>query len=238
MELVVCPDEATLARRAADHFLDRVRAQPDLNMAVPAGRTPREMYGLIEEEHRRRPVDFSRMRVFCVDELCPPAPLDGYFWRQVRKEFLAWAGVPPARLHPFRVDRPDLEAMCQEYEEAIAEVGGLDLILLGLGPNGHIASNEPGSPLDSRCRPVRLLAATVEYILTDPVLQGAVSDRAVTLGITTILEAREVVVLVSGPRKRAPLSAMLGGPVTADLPASVLRRHPRCVVLADRAAAG
>ncbi len=238
MELVVCRDAAALAHRAADHFLDRVRANPALVMAVPAGRTPRLMYALLAEGHRRGRVDFSRMRVFSVDELCPPAPADGYFWRQVRTEFLAWSGVPPAHQHPFRVDRPDLDRMCVECEEAIARVGGLDLVMLGLGPNGHIASNEPGSAFDSRCRPVQLLPSTVAYILTDSVIQGPVSDRAVTLGIGAILEAREVVVLVSGAGKREPLSRMLDGPITPDLPASALRRHPRCVVLADEAAVG
>ena len=236
MELVVSRDAAALARRAADHFLHRLQAKPDLSMAVPAGRTPRLMYALLAEEHRQGRVDFSRMRVFSVDELCPPAPPDGYFWRQVGKEFLAWAGVAGERRHPFRVDRPGLDQMCREYEETITRAGGLDLVMLGLGPNGHIASNEPGSPFDSRCRPVRLLASTVDYILTDAVIQGAVCDRAVTLGIATLLEAREVVVLVNGPGKREPLAKMLDGPITPNVPASALRRHPRCVILADEAA--
>lgn len=205
-------------------------------MAVPAGRTPRRMYSLLGELQRRSPADFSGMRVFSVDELCPPAPPDGYFWRQVRTEFLAWAGVPPERCHPFRVDAPDLEGMCREYEETIARVGGLDLVMLGLGPNGHIASNEPGSPFDSLTRPVRLLPETVRYILTDDVIQGPVSDRAVTLGIATILAAREVVVLVSGQVKREPLGRLLHGPITPQFPASILQRHPLCTIFADRTA--
>jgi glucosamine-6-phosphate deaminase len=236
MELVVCPDAPALARAAAERFAERLRARPDLRMAVPAGRTPRGMYDLLAGEHRRGALDCSRMHVFGVDELCPPAPPDGYFWRQVRGEFLGWAGVPAAQQHPFRVDRPDLEAMCRDYEASIGALGGLDLVMLGLGPNGHIASNEPGSPFDSRCRPVRLLPATVRYILTDEVIQGPVADRAVTLGIATILEAREVVVLASGAAKRAPLRRMLEGPITPEVPASALRRHPRCTVLADEAA--
>ena len=238
MELVVCEDAAALAGRAADHFLDRLRAKPDLSMAVPAGRTPRLMYSLLAEDNRQGRVNFSRMRVFSVDELCPPAPPDGYFWRQVGKEFLAWAAVPPDRQHPFRVDRPDLEQMCREYEETIARAGGLDLVMLGLGPNGHIASNEPGSPFDSRCRVVKLLPSTVDYILTDEVIQGRAADSAVTLGMATIMEAREVVMLVSGAGKREPLSRMLHGSPTPELPASLLRLHPRCTVLADQAALG
>jgi glucosamine-6-phosphate deaminase len=156
----------------------------------------------------------------------------------VRREFLSWARVPPERCHPFRVDAPDLEAMCADYEATIRAAGGLDLVMLGLGPNGHIASNEPGTPFEARTRPVDLLPGTVSYILTDQVQQGPVSPRAVTLGIATLLETREVVVLVSGAAKLTPLRAMLEGPVTPALPASALRLHPRCTVLADRAALG
>lgn len=229
-------DHDELADIAADVFRARLRARPDLAMAVPAGRTPRRMYARLAALQARLPVDYSRMRVFSVDELCPPAPSDGYFWRQVRAEFLTWANVEPRHCRPFSVDAGDLDAMCAAYETAIVEAGGLDVVMLGLGPNGHLASNEPGSGFDSRTRSVRLLDDTVRYILTDDVIQGAVCEHAVTLGLRTILDAREVVVLVSGLAKRAPLARMLDGPVTPDLPASILQSHPRCLVLADRAA--
>ncbi len=236
MRLVVARDAPHLAELAAALVRDRVSARPELAMAVPAGRTPRRMYRRLEALQATAPVDYSRMRVFSVDELCPPAPPDGYFWRQVRAEFLRWAGVPAARCHPFAVDAPDLDAMCAAYERRIADEGGLDLVMLGLGPNGHIASNEPPADFASRTRPVRLRAATVDYILTDEVIQGAVCDRAVTLGVATILAAREVVVLVSGSGKREPLGRLLDGAVTPALPASALRAHPACTVLADREA--
>jgi glucosamine-6-phosphate deaminase len=196
------------------------------------------MYALLREMQARDPVDFSRLRVFSVDELCPPAPGDGYFWRQVRREFLAWAAVPDERCHPFRVEAGDLDAMCKSYEETIARHGGLDLVMLGLGPNAHLASNEPGRRLDSPTRPVTLLPETVAYIETDAVnlalAGGAVSDRAVTLGLATILAAREVVVLVSGAAKRGALASLVEGDVTPEVPASILRRHPRCTILVDR----
>lgn len=234
MQVVACADAADLARRAAALFVDRVKAKPVLAMAVPAGRTPRSMYALLQADHAANPSPFSRMRVFAVDELCPPAPTDGYFWRQIRSELLDWARIPAAQLHPFSVAAPDLEAMCRDYEAAIAAAGGLDLIMLGLGPNAHLASNEPGSPWDSRTRPVPLLPGTVAYILTDEVIQGEVSPRAVTLGLGTIAEAREVIVLVSGAHKRAALRAMLAGPATPAVPGSILQRHGRCTVLATR----
>jgi glucosamine-6-phosphate deaminase len=234
MKLVVARDAAELAAFAAALFRERVRARPGLAMAVPAGRTPRAMYALMRDLQASAPVDFGAMRVFSVDELCPPAPPDGYFWRQVRVEFLSWANVDPARCHPFRVDALDLLGMCRDYEHAIQDCGGLDLVMLGLGPNAHIASNEPGTPLDTRTRPVRLLDATVAYILTDPVIQGTVCPAAVTLGTMTIREAREIVLLASGAAKRDALRRVLEGPVTPDAPASLVRLHPQATLLVDR----
>jgi glucosamine-6-phosphate deaminase len=236
VEVVITRDAAELAEAAAELFRARVRAEPALAMAVPAGRTPRLMYKRLAALQRTDPVDYSRMRVFSVDELCPPAPADGYFWRQVRSEFLAWANVDLARCRPFDVDAADTAEMCARYDAAIAAAGGLDVVMLGLGPNAHLASNEPGSAFDTPTRPVRLLEATVEYILTDDVIHGTVCDHAVTLGLSTIMAAREVIVLVSGERKRAALARMLEEPVGMDVPASILRTHPRCVVLSDRAA--
>src|SRR5919109_1705042 len=215
MEIVVARDAAELAEIAADVFRERVRRRPEITMAVPAGRTPRPMYQRLAALQRTAPLDYSRMRVFSVDELCPPAPADGYFWRQVRTEFLRWAGVPAERCRPFAVDAPDLPAMCRDYERQIAAAGGLDLVMLGLGPNGHIASNEPPALFDSVTRPVHLLPSTVDYILTDEIVQGAVCPRAVTLGVATILAAREVVVLVSGPGKREALQGLVDGPITS-----------------------
>ncbi len=238
MELLTFGDAEALARTAAGLIVERVRARPTLAMATPAGRTPRRMYAELAALHRAGGLDLTRMRPFAVDELCPPAPADGYFWRQLQREFLAWAGIPADRCARFRVDAADLPSMCEAYEAAIAAAGGLDVVMMGLGPNGHIASNEPGSPFDSRTRPVRLLPETVRYILTDPIPEGRVSESAVTLGIATIMEAREVIVLVSGAAKGAALGAMLEGPVTEALPASILRNHPRCLVVADREALG
>src|SRR6266850_3305395 len=138
MQVVVARDADELAEIAADLFRDRVRARPALAMAVPAGRTPRRMYARLAALQAHDPIDYTRMRIFAVDELCPPAPADGYFWRQIRGEFLAWAKVDAARCRPFTVDAPDLHSMCAAYETAIGDAGGLDVVMLGLGPNAHL----------------------------------------------------------------------------------------------------
>jgi glucosamine-6-phosphate deaminase len=233
---IVCRDTEDLAERAAALFRNRVRARPTLAMAVPAGRTPRRMYHRMRELQHVDPVDFAAMRVFAIDELCPPAPADGYFWRQIRSEFLSWAGVSPTGRRPYAVHADDLRRMCGDYEAAIAAAGGLDLVMMGLGPNAHIASNEPGTRFDTLTRVVTLLPATVQYILTDDVIQGGVCDRAVTLGMATIMAAREVVVLVSGRGKRDALRRLVDGPQSVDVPATILHDHPCCTILADAAA--
>jgi len=242
VRLVVLLDAEALAETAATLIRDRVTARPDLVMAVPAGRTPRRMYERLRDLQAHAPVEFSGMRVLCVDELCPPATADGYFWSQVRREFLSWAEVKPEHCYRFRVDAPDLDVMCREYEETIARLGGLDLVMLGLGPNAHLASNEPGTAFDSVTRPVRLLEESVNYMASDgpnvTACAGPLAEQAVTLGLATIARGREVVVIVSGQGKRRALERLTKGPIGLDAPATILRNHPCCTVLADRDAAG
>jgi glucosamine-6-phosphate deaminase len=236
--LEVYEDVAAVAAAAAGLWLERLAARPELVVAVPAGRTPRPTYRRLREEAGRRRISFRRSHVFPVDELVAPAPAEGYFWRQVRAGFLDWADVPPAQCYPFDPVAADLAAMCGRVEARIGELGGLDLVLLGLGLNGHLAANEPGSAFDSRTRPVVLQTETVAYILADAGAGSQVGDRAVTLGLGTIAEAREAVVLVTGAAKRDILRRALTGPVGPDCPASLLQRARAMRVFADRAAAG
>src|SRR5207244_5106430 len=143
MRRVVARAAGQLAEIASGLFRDGGRARPELAMAVPAGRTPRRMYRVLQALQATAPVDYSRMRVFSVDELCPPAPPDGYFWRQVRTELLAWAGITAERCCPFAVDAGDLTVMCERYERRIVEAGCRDLVMVVLGPTGHNGSNAP-----------------------------------------------------------------------------------------------
>ena len=136
----------------------------------------------------------------------------------------------------FDVDGPDPATACAAYDAAIADVGGLDLVVLGLGANGHVGMNEPGTLPDAPTRVIDLapstMAAARAYGADPP------PTRGVTLGLAGILAAREIWLLVSGDRKAAILRASLEGPVTTDVPASMLRGHPGLRVIADDAAAG
>ncbi|MBI2998494.1 MAG: 6-phosphogluconolactonase, partial [Deltaproteobacteria bacterium] len=112
------------------------------------------------------------------------------------------------------------------------ELGGLDLVVMGVGVNGHIGYNEPGSFFDSRTRVVRLTPGSVARIFTPLPVDGV--RRGLTMGIATILEAREILLLASGPGKRESIKALLEGPETTDMPVTVLRRHPKLTVILDR----
>ena len=132
----------------------------------------------------------------------------------------------------------DLAAEAARYEAAIRDAGGIGLQLLGIGETGHIGFNEPGSPLDSRTREVVLTARTREQ--NAAMFGGRAEDvpsRALTMGVGTILEAREILLLVTGASKAAMLARALQGPVTPAVTASALRTHPCCTVVADEAAA-
>jgi glucosamine-6-phosphate deaminase len=151
------------------------------------------------------------------------------------RTFLDRLTEPPLVSHFLDVDSNDLDSVCRNYENLIAD-GGLDLAILGLGRNGHLGLNEPGSPPDSKTRVVKLAAETRagvgRYGIDDPPTWG------VTVGLGTLLEAREVWLFVRGADKSNVLRRVLREPVGSHLPASYLRNHPNSVIWADQAAAG
>jgi glucosamine-6-phosphate deaminase len=222
--------------QAARLFRARIEANPQLVLAPPAGRTPKGMYRLLAEEARARPLDCSGLTLFAIDEIVFPGPEGFRFRRDIEEDFLAWAKVPPERSHFFDIQAPDLELMCAAYEAALRAAGGLNLLMMGLGENGHIASNEPGSAFDSRTRPVILTGKTLGQFFPEGHPLPPRPWRAVTLGIATILEARSIVVLAAGPHKRRAVRALLEAPVSEMFPCTALRSHHDATVIVDAAA--
>jgi glucosamine-6-phosphate deaminase len=222
---------------SADRFADRVAMvlkertdEPGQRLCLPTGSTPKPVYAT----YAAGGGDLTGTTVFLLDEfgLTPggPARCDA----MLDADLLARLAAPPARLVTWDTTTPDLTAECGRMEEEIAE-GGLDLTLLGVGMNGHIGMNEPGSPVDSRSRVVDLHPATVEGAAR----YGADEAPAwgVTLGIGTLLESRSIWLLVTGSAKAEILAKALKGPETPQVPASFLRRHGDITVWADEEAA-
>lgn len=222
---------------AAEAIAHRLAARPGLRLALPTGHTPLLMYRRLAALTRERGLRWDRARVFLLDEYLGLGADDpGSFRRYIAEHFLRHLDEPPA-LDSLDGRAADPDAECARYEAAIA-AGGLDLVVLGVGRNGHIGFNEPGSPFTSRTRVVTLApetrAANAPDFGGDP---AAVPARALTVGIATILAGREVLVLAAGSAKAEAVERALAGPVDPAVPASALQRHPRVTWLLDREAA-
>ena len=235
--LVIVPDAEAMGRAAAEVVAKTVTRMPEAAIAVPTGSTPLPMFEELIDRVQRGTLDLSRVHVFCLDEYLGVAPTDpSSLTGWLTRAFLAPAGIPADRIHPLPATDPDPEAAVRRYEADLAAHGGLDLAILGLGPNGHIAYNEPGSAADSRTRVVQLTPESVARAAG--YFEGrAVPSLAMTAGVGTLLEARRLVLIVAGKAKAEMLCRTLRGPMTAEVPASWLRlAGDRLTVIADEAA--
>lgn len=239
MEILIRPTAAHVARLVARIVLDRVHAKPELVLGCATGRTMESIYGELVAAHRDGIVDLARLRTFNLDEYVGLAPDDPRSYHHfMRALFFDPIGLPLARTRLPNGVANDLSAEARAFERAIAEAGGIDLQLLGLGETGHIGFNEPLSALMSRTREKALSPTTraqnAAMFGGDP---AAVPPRALTMGVGTILEAREVLLVVTGAAKATMLARATEGPITARISATALQLHPNCKVIVDEAAA-
>jgi glucosamine-6-phosphate deaminase len=237
--LTIVPDAETMSETAADLVAKIVAAKPDAVVSVPTGSTPLAMFDLLVERAARGTIDLSRIELFCLDEYVgvsadDPNSLTGWLQRAL----IDRAGIPPHHVHALPATASDIPAAARRYERELADLGGLDLAILGLGPNGHVAYNEPGSAADSRTRVVKLTPGSVTQAAAYWQSTVNIPDTAVTIGVGTLLEADQIVLLVSGDAKAEILRRTLEEPMSADVPASWLRKAgQRLHVIADEGAA-
>ena len=238
MEVVIAPP-AELARLAADavEVVLRSRAAPVLGVAT--GSSPLAVYDELARRHREQGLSFARAQAFMLDEYVGLAADHPERYRNVIEvELVSRVDLVPGAVHGPDGLADDLPAACTAYEAAIAEAGGVDLQLLGIGSDGHIAFNEPGSSLASRTRIKTLTRQTREdnARFFDGDL-AAVPEHCLTQGLGTIMEARHVVLLATGRAKAEAVHHLAEGAVSAMWPATVLQHHPHVTVLVDDAAA-
>ena len=238
MEVVIAPGPE-LGRLAAAAIEQLVRAQPDAVLGLATGSSPLAVYDELARRHAEHGLSFARVRAFMLDEYVGLAADHPQRYRNVidteiasRVDFAPGAVQGPDGL------ADDLVAACAAYEEAIAAVGGVDLQLLGIGTDGHIAFNEPGSSLASRTRIKTLTRQTREdnaRFFDDDIDQ--VPQHCLTQGLATIMSARHLVLLATGKGKAEAVHQLVEGPVSAMWPATILQHHPHVTVLVDDAAA-
>jgi glucosamine-6-phosphate deaminase len=238
-KIIVLDDATAVGRATADIVAATVRADPEAVIAVPTGTTPLPMFEAVAADVASGALDLSRIQLFCLDEYVgvsdkDPNSLTGW----LEKAFIQPARIPAAHVHALPSMDPDLAGAPARYEADLRAHGGLDLAVLGLGGNGHIAYNEPGSGAETRTRIVDLTPESVEQAAG--YFEGrAVPTKAMTMGVETMLEARAIVLIVTGEGKQEILRRTLTEPPTAEVPASFLQLAPdKVTVIADRAAAG
>lgn len=238
IDLVVLDDDAAVGRRAADLIAAAVVARPTAVLGLATGSSPLVAYQELARRVAVGGLDLGQVRAFALDEYVGLAPGHPQSYAEVIRRQV----VEPLRMDAARVAvpdgaSPDPAAAATRFETAIAEAGGVDLQILGIGSNGHLAFNEPGSAFDSRTRVTRLSATTRRDNRRFFDRLADVPTHSVTQGLGTILEARHLVLVAQGPRKAAAIARALDGPISTDCPASALRLHPRATVIVDRAAA-
>jgi glucosamine-6-phosphate deaminase len=237
--LRVTRDPEAMSRLAADLVAEMVREKPNATITLPTGSTPLGMFADLVRRVERGELDLSRVHVFCLDEylgVAPDEPNSLTGWLQ--REFLGPAKIDPARIYTMPAADPDPVAAAARYEAVLAARGGFDLAVLGLGPNGHIAYNEPGSAANSRTRVIDLAPDSIAQ--ASGYWRGSQPNprQAMTIGVANLLEARRIGLIVAGAGKADVLRRALEEPMSAEVPASWLRSAgERLTVIADEAAA-
>jgi glucosamine-6-phosphate deaminase len=235
----VFADPETLAAALATRVISAIAHQPGLVLGLPTGRTPQPLYAALRRLTAQERVDWSRVRTFNLDEFIgvpasSPASYRGY----MQLELFGSVGIGERQIGFLDGTAPDLEQECRRYEAAIAAAGGIDLMILGVGANGHIGFNEPGAQLHARTHVAELQPGTRA---SNAALFGGhasrVPLRALSMGMATILQSRTVVLMATGAAKAAATASLLQGPITTTVPASFLQLHPAVRVMLDRAAA-
>lgn len=239
LTLTVVADYDEMSRLAADRVAATVTANPGRAITVPTGETPLGMYRELVRRVQDGSLDLAHTHIFCLDEYLGVTPDDATsLTHWLTQAFLQPANIPPDHIHYIPSFADDPVAAAKQYEADIAALGGLTLAVVGLGPNGHIAFNEPGSPADAPTRVLDLTERSIEQSEAYFDGKAEIPSRAITMGLGTILGADRIVLIVNGERKADILRQTLEGPETPQVPGSLLRRAGnRLEVIADQAAA-
>ena len=243
MRLIIENDYAELSQWAAEHVIKRINefkptASHPFVLGLPTGSSPEGMYAALVKACKEGRVSFKNVVTFNMDEYVglPENHPESYHAFMARNLF-DHVDCPKENIHILNGNAEDLEAECANYEQKIKEAGGIDLFLGGIGPDGHIAFNEPFSSLTSRTR--------VKSLTTDTIIANSrffdndvtkVPRHALTVGVGTVMDAREVMILVNGHHKARALQAAVEGPVTQAWTISALQQHPHAIIVADEAA--
>lgn len=238
MKVLILNDEAAAITRAAEIIAQTLRAKPAAVLGLATGGTMLPLYRELGQRHAEHQVSFAQSTSFNLDEyvgLPPDHPCS--YHRYMREAFFDHIDIRPAQTHLPKGDNPDPQAEARAYEALIAEAGGIDLQILGIGRNGHIGFNEPTSSLASRTRIKTLTDDTRRANQRYFSSFDETPRYAITMGVATILDSRACLLLATGRAKADAVARMIEGPLSAACPASALQMHPKATIILDNDAA-
>lgn len=237
MNIIRAKDYQDMSRKAANIISAQIIMKPDCVLGLATGSTPVGTYRQLIEWYEKGDLDFSRVSTVNLDEyrgLTHIDPQSYYYFMQ--ENLFDHVNIDKAATHVPDGTNPDAADACAKHEQIIKSLGGIDLQLLGLGNNGHIGFNEPGAAFEKETHLVDLAESTIRANARFFTSIDEVPKQAYTMGIRTIMQAKKILVVVSGESKADIVSRAFFGPVTPEVPASILQMHPDVTVVCDEAA--
>jgi glucosamine-6-phosphate deaminase len=239
MEVTISPSYDEMSRKAAAVIADALNAKPNAVLGMATGSSPLGLYKELVRMHREEGLDFSQVTTFNLDEYVglPVTHIQSYHYF-MHENFFQHVNIPKENIHIPSGTTRNYRAFCDWYEDRIKQCGGIDVQILGIGSDGHIAFNEPTSSLTSRTRLKTLARQTIEDNARFFDKVEDVPIYAITMGVGTIMEARQLVLVANGENKAEAVAKMIEGPVSHMVTASALQMHPNAKVFLDEAATG
>lgn len=238
MEVVISKTYEELSKKAAQAVADILNTKPNAVLGMATGSSPLGLYKELVRMHREEALDFSQVTTFNLDEYVGlPVTHDQSYHYFMHENFFKHVNIPREHIHIPSGSTKNYRSFCEWYESRIEECGGIDVQILGIGSDGHIAFNEPTSSLASRTRLKTLASPTIEDNARFFDKIEDVPIYAITMGVGTILEARRLVLVANGANKADAVAKMVEGPVTSMVTASALQLHPKAKVFIDGDAA-
>ncbi len=239
MELTIKSSYEEMSKAAAVKVADLLNAKPNAVIGMATGSTPLGLYKELVKMHKNEGLDFSQVTTFNLDEYVGlPVDHDQSYHYFMHENFFKHVNVPHQNIYIPSGTTKNFKAFCAWYENRIKECGGVDIQILGIGSDGHIAFNEPTSSLSSRTRLKTLAKPTIDDNSRFFEKREDVPIYAITMGVGTILESRELLLVANGKGKADAVAQMVEGPVTSMITASALQLHPSAHVFLDTESAG
>ena len=237
MKIILAKDYEELSEKAAEIMLAVIRSTPSAVLGLATGTTPLGLYARLIEDHKANGTDYRHIRTVNLDEYKGlPASHEQSYAYFMRHNLFEGLGIAPEQTNIENGTAEDEAEECARYD-ALLDAMPRDIQLLGLGSNGHIAFNEPQTPFGSGTHVVSLAESTIKDNARLFASQDEVPRKAFTMGIRHIMQAKRILILASGANKAEAVFKTAKGPVTEDVPASVLQLHPDCTLIVDAAAA-